>query len=307
MPTTAPASKRQFPLHVHISVMFTLLLIVLGVTLGIFNYLQTTRIILNSSQQLFQQIERDVQQDLQHTYQPIRHALRLLALNANTGIEGSESRMALLEPFVQTLKDNPSLAALYLGDAQGNFFLVRPLRSQAAKDRLSAPSSATYEAWNIQRSGQDAAPLSRHFFYDDSLSLVGQRDKPDESYDPRQRSWFIPARGIHDEITTSPYLFFSTREVGTTVSRRSSAKVVIGADLTLSQLSATLARHKVTPHTEIALFDQDNTAIAYPDYSRLVAAPESTQLPKVDQLSSALSTLIAQPGNAGAELTADQR
>lgn len=33
MPTTAPASKRQFPLHVHISVMFTLLLIVLGVTL----------------------------------------------------------------------------------------------------------------------------------------------------------------------------------------------------------------------------------------------------------------------------------
>lgn len=158
MPTTAPASKRQFPLHVHISVMFTLLLIVLGVTLGIFNYLQTTRIILNSSQQLFHQIERDVQQDLQHTYQPIRHALRLLALNANTGIEGSESRMALLEPFVQTLKDNPSLAALYLGDAQGNFFLVRPLRSQAAKDRLSAPSSATYEAWNIQRSGQDAAP-----------------------------------------------------------------------------------------------------------------------------------------------------
>ena len=307
MPTTAPASKRQFPLHVHISVMFTLLLIVLGVTLGIFNYLQTTRIILNSSQQLFQQIERDVQQDLQHTYQPIRHALRLLALNANTGIEGSESRMALLEPFVQTLKDNPSLAALYLGDAQGNFFLVRPLRSQAAKDRLSAPSSATYEAWNIQCSGQDAAPLSRHFFYDDSLTLVGQRDKPDESYDPRQRSWFIPARGIHDEITTSPYLFFSTREVGTTVSRRSSAKVVIGADLTLSQLSATLARHKVTPHTEIALFDQDNTAIAYPDYSRLVAAPESTQLPKVDQLSSALSTLIAQPGTAGAELTADQR
>lgn len=208
MPTTAPASKRQFPLHVHISVMFTLLLIVLGVTLGIFNYLQTTRIILNSSQQLFQQIERDVQQDLQHTYQPIRHALRLLALNANTGIEGSESRMALLEPFVQTLKDNPSLAALYLGDAQGNFFLVRPLRSQAAKDRLSAPSSATYEAWNIQRSGQDAAPLSRHFFYDDSLSLVGQRDKPDESYDPRQRSWFIPARGIHDEITTSPLSVF---------------------------------------------------------------------------------------------------
>ena len=154
MPTTAPASKRQFPLHVHISVMFTLLLIVLGVTLGVFNYLQTTRIILNSSQQLFQQIERDVQQDLQHTYQPIRHALRLLALNANTGIEGSESRMALLEPFVQTLKDNPSLAALYLGDAQGNFFLVRPVRSQTAKNRITTAWAATCIADYNRRPGQ---------------------------------------------------------------------------------------------------------------------------------------------------------
>ena len=306
MPMTAPASKRQFPLHVHISVMFTLLLIVLGVALGIFNYLQTTRIILNSSQQLFHQIEQDVQQDLQHTYQPIRHALRLLSLNANTGIERAEDRMALLEPFVQTLKDNPALAALYMGDAQGNFFLVRPLRTQAAKDRLSAPQSAAYEAWSIQRSDQ-IKPLSRHFFYDESLSLAGQRDNPNETYDPRQRSWFIPARGINNEITTSPYLFFSTREVGTTLSGRGSAKVVMGADLTLSQLSATLARHKVTPHTEIALFDQDNNAIAYPDYSKLVAAPESSQLPKVEQLSPALGALITRSTENTAELTADQR
>lgn len=49
MPFTVPAHQRQFPLHIHISVVFTLLLLLMGVALGVFNYLQNTRIILDSS------------------------------------------------------------------------------------------------------------------------------------------------------------------------------------------------------------------------------------------------------------------
>ena len=307
MPKTASAKKRQFPLHVHISVMFTLLLVLLGVALGIFNYVQATRIILNSSQQVFSQIEQDVQQDLLHTYQPIRQALNLLSLGTDGTTDQFESRMALLKPFVQTLNDNPALAALYLGDNQGNFFLVRPLRNQATKNRLKAPQQAMYQVWSIQRSGLLSAVESKILFFDESLSLLEQRNKADETYDPRARSWFIPARGITDQLTTSPYLFFSTREVGTTLSRRSSAKAVIGADLTLSQLSTTLARHKVTPGTEIALFDDTGQAVAYPDYQPSLADPESTHLSRVEQLSPAFAALTRQGIDHEHRLQADQR
>jgi hypothetical protein len=79
MPFTVPAHQRQFPLHIHISVVFTLLLLLMGVALGVFNYLQNTRIILDSSQKLFDQIEQDVQLDLLNTYQPLRSTLNLLA------------------------------------------------------------------------------------------------------------------------------------------------------------------------------------------------------------------------------------
>ena len=74
MRNSALSHRRQYPLHAHISAMFTFLLLLLGVVLGVFNYQQTTRIILDSSQKQFNQIAQDVQQDLLNTYQPIRHA-----------------------------------------------------------------------------------------------------------------------------------------------------------------------------------------------------------------------------------------
>jgi hypothetical protein len=48
MPSPLRPDRRRFPLHVHISVMFTCLLLLTGIVLGIFNYQQTTRIILSN-------------------------------------------------------------------------------------------------------------------------------------------------------------------------------------------------------------------------------------------------------------------
>ena len=136
MPFTVPASQRQFPLHIHISVVFTLLLLLMGVALGVFNYLQNTRIILDSSQKQFDQIEQDVQLDLLTTYQPLRNTLNLLARNPAVQTDQFDARMELLPTFVQALDDNPALSALYMGDNQGNFSrsaLCAQKRSKIAK------------------------------------------------------------------------------------------------------------------------------------------------------------------------------
>lgn len=63
----APLYERRFPLHVHISVLFTLLLLLTGVVLGLFNYQQTSRMIFSSSATLFERIQQDVQRDLDST------------------------------------------------------------------------------------------------------------------------------------------------------------------------------------------------------------------------------------------------
>ncbi|WP_053146628.1 HD domain-containing phosphohydrolase [Pseudomonas sp. P97.38] len=292
MPNAPRTEKRRFPLHVHISVMFTLLLLLTGVVLGIFNYRQTTQIILSSSEKLFNRIEQDVRLDLYDTYEPIRHLLGLLADYPATRSPRMEQRLALLGPFSQALRDNPNLASLYLGDALGDFLMVRPLRSAALKTAVGAPANAAYQVWTVERATSDGSVRAQSLFYDEHLTLIDHRDIAEETFDPRNRSWFRSAVGTAEQITTEPYLFFSTHTIGTTLARRSGEQAVIGADLTLAALSQTLAKHKVTAGTEIVLLDPKGNAVAYPDSSRLVADAQSARLIKARDLNPAIAATL---------------
>jgi len=302
MPSPLRPDQRRFPLHVHISVMFTLLLLLTGVVLGIFHYRQTTQIILSSSEKLFSRIEQDVRLDLHATYEPIRHLLSLLRHNPAAQALDLQQRLALLQPFSQSLKDNPDLASLYLGYDNGDFFMVRPLRTPDLKALLKAPDTAAYQVWSIERNSSGQVH-SQSLFFDQDLTLLGRQDNLDETYDPRSRAWFTSASQDVDQITTEPYVFFSTHHVGTTLARRSGEHAVIAADLTLAELSATLAKHVVTPATEIVLFDAQGNAIAYPDSRRLIVDDQTARLAKAADLSPGLKALLDNPG-PGNRLTA---
>ncbi|MFI8747891.1 HD domain-containing phosphohydrolase [Pseudomonas sp. NPDC077186] len=291
MPKPAVPRERRFPLHVHISALFTLLLLLTGAVLGLFNYQQTSQMIVSSSAKLFERIQHDVQQDLDSTYRPIRHLLSLLTLDPATQGDDLEARLALLRPFVQALRDNPKLGSLYLGYDDGDFFMVRPLRSDALKQRFDAPSGAAYQIWSIDRSATGTEAY--YLFYDGSLNQLSRRQRLKESYDPRSRDWYQRARGDGGQITTAPYVFFSTEEVGTTLARRSSLTAVLGADLTLADLSATLAEHRVTPNSDLVLADAEGNAVAYPDSSRLIRVEgDSKRLVKVREINPVLGELL---------------
>ncbi|WP_053155213.1 HD domain-containing phosphohydrolase [Pseudomonas sp. Pf153] len=292
MPSAPRPEQRRFPLHVHISVMFTLLLLLTGVALGLFNYRQTTQVILSSSEQLFNRIERDVRLDLYDTYEPIRHVLSLLADYPATRAPGMEQRLALLTPFSQALRDNPNLASLYLGDRHGNFLMVRPLRTQALKTALNAPVDAVYQVWTIDRTSLPGQVRSQSLFYDQALAFISAQDNADGTFDPRTRDWFRSALDTAGQITTEPYVFFSTRNIGTTLARRSGEDAVIGADLTLAALSQTLAKHKVTLGTEIVLIDPQGNAVGYPDSDRLLADTASARLIQARELNPAIAAAL---------------
>ena len=181
-------SERRFPLHVHISVLFSLLLLGSGAALGLFNYHQTTQVILSGSKQLFDQMRSEVEADLRHTYQPIRHLLNLLALDERNLAPDSDRRMSLLPMFARALQDNPSLAALYLGYGDGDFFMVRPLRTEHLKRLFDAPEGAAYQVWSIDREGQERL-LSESRYFDARLRLIDRRQNLHEAYDPRTRDW----------------------------------------------------------------------------------------------------------------------
>jgi HD-GYP domain-containing protein (c-di-GMP phosphodiesterase class II) len=291
-----PATARRFPLHVHISALFTLLLLATAIVMGVFNYRQTSSIIFSSSDKLLERITTEVRQDLDNTYSPIRHLLSLLALDPNTRKAQPSERQPLLAPFAQALSDNPKLAALYLGYPNGDFFMLRPLRSAAFRQLFEAPANAAYQLWSIEHRADGVQ--SSYQFFDQQLNLLRHIQRTGEDYDPRSRPWYQSALSDAEQITTAPYGFFSSKQVGTTLARNVGLNIVLGADLTLDDLSATLSKHQITPGTEVLLFDSAGDAIAYPgSQTLLVDTGNSVHLLKAATLSAPLAALL-QPSNA---------
>ncbi|WP_405120552.1 HD domain-containing phosphohydrolase [Pseudomonas leptonychotis] len=283
--------ERRVPLHIHISVLFTLLLLGSGVVLGLFNYQQTSNIILTSSDQLFSQMRKEVQTDLHNTYQPIRNMLNLLARNEQINGRDRHERMVMLPIFSQALNDNPKLASIYVGYGDGGFFMVRPLRSEKLRQIFFAPANAAYQVWSIDRISEQRLD-SEYLFFDAQLQPISRRQNLKESYDPRNRPWYNSALQSQEHFTTAPYAFFSSGEIGTTIARKSSDTAVVAADLTLDDLSATLAAHRLSPSTEVVLYSPDGSAVAYPDSSRLIIPGEKLQLAQVKDLSPVLAEFL---------------
>ena len=292
MQQTVRSKERRFPLHIHISVLFTLLLLGSGVVLGYFNYQQTSKIILSSSDQLFTQMRKEVQASLRNTYQPIRNMINLLARNEQLSGRDRHERMVMLPIFSQALRDNPKLASIYVGYGDGSFFMVRPLRSEKLRQIFFAPDNAAYQVWSIDRISEQRLD-SEYLFFDKQLQPISRRQNLKETYDPRTRPWYNGALQSTEHFTTAPYAFFSTGEIGTTLARKSTETTVMGADLTLDDLSATLAEHRLTPSTEVVLYSPDGSAVAYPDSARLVIPGETLQLAQVKDLSPVLADFLS--------------
>ncbi|WP_282875454.1 HD domain-containing phosphohydrolase [Pseudomonas peli] len=297
MQQTLRSKERRFPLHIHISVLFTLLLLGSGVVLGYFNYQQTSKIILSSSDQLFTQMRKEVQASLRNTYQPIRNMINLLARNEQLSGRDRHERMVMLPIFSQALRDNPKLASIYVGYGDGSFFMVRPLRSEKLRQIFFAPDNAAYQVWSIDRISEQRLD-SEYLFFDKQLQPISRRQNLKETYDPRTRPWYNGALQSPEHFTTAPYAFFSTGEIGTTLARKSTETTVVGADLTLDDLSATLAEHRLTPSTEVVLYSPDGSAVAYPDSARLVIPGETLQLAQVKDLSPVLADFLSLGLNA---------
>jgi HAMP domain-containing protein len=186
----------------------------------------------------------------------------------------------------QALDSSPALSSLYVGYANGDFFLVGRIGHGAESEAARAPAGATYVVQSIEQAG--GKPRGRFIYLDADLQTLRDDDRPDyaAAYDPRQRIWFTQAMASPAQIATPPYVFFSSRQVGLTLANRSGDRqAVAGADILLHSLGQTLAQQKATPGNELVIVDADGYALAYEDVASLVRLrPRPTASPSLARL-----------------------
>ncbi len=199
---------------------------------------------------------------------PGRISLRHLARGPLVAAASLEERLARLPVLAELVTNLPAAAAVLIGYADGDFLLVRPFRSPQEASAFAAPANAAYLVQSITREAGGEATES-WLFFDGDLRLVETRAQAPSGYDPRTRPWYKGAMESSRQYLTSPYRFFTTREIGLTQSLATPGHdAVVALEQNLSDLALTLASLRLTPRTELAVVGDDGSLYGYMDSGR---------------------------------------
>ncbi|WP_454915977.1 HD domain-containing phosphohydrolase [Xanthobacter sediminis] len=196
--------------------------------------------------------------------------LHQLAQDPITAAGDLPDRLSRAEILANTLKNIPILAAVYVGYANGEFLLLRPLRGPDVDKDFDPPAGAAFLLQSVTLDGQ-GQQVGEWRFYDAQMRILNTRPMPGYKFDPRTRPWYKDAMGQEGIRLTAPYIFFTTRKVGVTISEKPKyEQAVVAIDVELSELNAQLSGLRPTPRTEIAIASADRTVVAYTDPEQVV-------------------------------------
>lgn len=213
-----------------------------------------------------------------------------------------EQRMQVM---AQILLADDLVSAVYAGYANGDFFLLRPLRTEKARSLYQAPADSAFMVQSIAHDLQ-GQPHGSWSFFDAGLKLIHDSDRPDYQFDPRNRLWYQAAQTSADQKLSEPYIFFTTREVGLTLSQKSKqGPAVVGMDVALTDLGQEVSELRRTPGSEIVVIDQHQQVMAYQDMNKaLLRQGDQVHFQSLQGLNvPALTQLLAQNSPVGQAVT----
>ncbi|MFZ1536367.1 MAG: HD domain-containing phosphohydrolase [Chromatiaceae bacterium] len=266
------SSRRHFPIRIHITTAFALLLLLVGGALGWLAYQRTARILENSTSELTRHAANEAALELDRILAPAQTGVLMLAVDGSLSSADLEVQLRALPSYIEALKAAPAVAAIFWGDQAGNYFLARRLLDEDDRQLFKAPASTRYLVQSIDR--RPAPPVALYIYYDASLRELGRSDSLQSlDFDPRQRPWFKLARERDGIVMTPPYTFFTSQKRGLTIaSRGRDHQKIFGADVRLDTLSALLQRQRMTPGSHLALRDGQGQLLA--SDSALEAGPD---------------------------------
>jgi HD-GYP domain-containing protein (c-di-GMP phosphodiesterase class II) len=304
-------ATRRYPLHLTISALFITLVVVLGVVLTWQNYSKTSAIILASANEMYDQVPRELLLDIKATYRPVGDTLGLLAMTPLVRATSLPERLESVPLLVTALRSEPAVTGIQVGYPDGDFFIVRPLADSVLRQRFAAPDEAVFIADQVDTTSSGELQLTR-IFYDSHIEEITRNLPVKTDYDPRLRDWYTLALRETGLVLTEPYLFYFMKMAGLTLAREVDNGVVVGSDVTLARLSETIGRYRVTPGTEIVLFDMKGHALAYPDSGKLLRAEHESglRMARLSELGSPVLAFLSkdlQPGSQSLKFEFDNR
>lgn len=173
---------------------------------------------------------------------------------------------ARLERFlIETLRQSPALAGLYVGYPDGSFHYV------SRDETHGAGGTRTKEV--LIDAGTRSVSLR---WRDADFRVVHQEEDPADSFDPRTRPWYQAAAERGELIWTAPYVFFTARKPGITTAipvldAGGGLAAVVGLDIELGAISRFLVQLGFRSSGSAFILSPEGEVLAHAD-ERLVFA-----------------------------------
>jgi HD-GYP domain-containing protein (c-di-GMP phosphodiesterase class II) len=275
MKTAAP--RRRYPLYVHLSVLFSALVLVAGATIAWLGFTGSRDIALAGADEAFANVGRETEASVRASLQPVGYLAELLALQPLARATTLAARLEALPVLRLGFAGGAPVAAAYVGYDDGSFFLLRPLADQSARALFEAPEGSAYMVQSVE-AGAGGTRRATFLYFDDALRELARRTPAAYAYDPRARPWYRLATEPGKRVLTEPYVFFATASAGITVALRTRWGSVVGVDVTLDGVSHRLAALRTLPGMTIALFDAERRLLARGDVTRTMARKEGDKV-----------------------------
>ena len=234
--------------------LFTALVLSTGTLIAAVDYANARRMVLDVISALFESSARETLAELRSSHEPIRTLVVQLAQRPNASSGGPHGQLDSLPVIRRALDLTPMLSAIYVGFADGGMFYIRRLDFKAAQRNENAPAQAAYMV-HLSEPGPRGNTVR---FYDEEMLLT----RTAGFQRPHDMTWFHAARERSGLIRT-PAFMLPSRDIGFAIAQATAdGKAVIGADLALKDLSASLSRQRASPSAQLALTDLSGQVLA---------------------------------------------
>ena len=239
--------------------MFVVMTVLTATTAILLQYHFSTRLATDSARTQYSQAADRTREYLALVDQQTKSELKLLAAefdNADFSLESIRAR----ELFAIALSGHELFYSVYLGLPNGDLYeLINLDNGINVRQKLMALPQDRWLLVTVKNvDGQRQRAFS---YYDRDFNLRATRSES-SVYDSRKRPWFAVAReGV--VYKTEPYLFQTLQMPGQTFSiRLAGGRAVLGADITLSSLSAQLEQHRINNDSRLFLYQPNGLLIA---------------------------------------------
>ncbi|MBI4796050.1 MAG: adenylate/guanylate cyclase domain-containing protein [Deltaproteobacteria bacterium] len=262
--------------YVRIVTAFVGLLLVTVLPIVSYNYYQNRGIILESADDLMNQITLNVMEKTANFLLPASTVVEISARLAKTGVLSCSNHQQLELYTAGVLKSFPQICMLFLGDEQGNY-----LRSWRLPD-------GNIETRIIER--QTSPPRDVIKYCDPECKALRTETSSDIKYDPRDRPWYKGAKQTGGNYWTDLYILFRNKKPAVTsayplTDNQGKLLGVWGTDIELDEMSDFLKNLKIGKNGLAFIVNEKNEVVAYPDASRIVKEEQGKLRPiRVEEL-----------------------